>query len=156
MSKVTLRRMGALELFGGCRRSQLARIDQLGVTLVVRPGRALCVEGARGAEFFVLVDGLLDVRASIGTVALLRAGAWFGEAALIDNAPRRATVTTRTESMLIVFGRREFNTLLEIAPQVRARLQRSASLVVHEAVPTRQPWYQPIPSGLPLGIAGAR
>jgi voltage-gated potassium channel len=153
MSKATMQRLGRLELFEGCRRSQLEKIDELGGTLVVPSDQTLCVEGTPGAEFFVLVDGLVDVRTSTGTHALLRPGAWFGEAALIDKAPRRATVVTRTASMLIVFGRSEFNTLLEIAPQVRTLLQRSASLVIHSAIPARRRRYQPVPSGFPRGVA---
>ncbi len=132
MSKTTVNRIRDLDLFAECTRSQLAKIDQLGVALVVAPGRALCVEGAPGAEFFVLVEGLVDVRTSSGTVALLRPGAWFGEAALIDNMPRRATVTARSESMLIVFGRREFNSLLAVAPLVRERIRRSAAFYASE------------------------
>ena len=148
-----MQRLGRLELFEGCRQSQLEKIDELGGTLVVPPEQTLCVEGTPGAEFFVLVDGLVDVRTSTGAHALLRPGAWFGEAALIDKAPRRATVVTRTAAMLIVFGRSEFNTLLEIAPQVRTRLQRSASLVIHSAIPRRRRRYQPVPSGFPRGVA---
>jgi CRP-like cAMP-binding protein len=132
MSKTTISRLRSLELFEGCTRAQLAKIDRLGITLGFAPGRALCVEGSPGAEFFVLVDGVADVRTSSGTVALLRSGAWFGEIALIDKVPRRATVTTRSESRVIVFGRREFNTLLAIAPHVRARLQRSAAFFAPE------------------------
>ena len=153
MSKATLQRLSHLELFEDCEPSQLATVDQLGAALVVPSDQTLCVEGTPGSEFFVLVDGLVDVRTSTGTHALLRPGAWFGEAALIDKAPRRATVITRTASMLIVFGRSEFNTLLEIAPQVRTRLQRSASLVIHGANPTRRRRYQPVPSGFPRGVA---
>ena len=153
MSKATMQRLSHLDLFEGCGRSQLAKIDDLGVPLVVPPEQTLCVEGTPGTEFFVLVDGLVDVRTAAGTCAQLHSGAWFGEAALIDKAPRRATVVTRTASMLIAFGRREFETLLEIAPQVRTRLELSASLVVDGAIPTRGQRYQPVPIGFPLGVA---
>jgi CRP-like cAMP-binding protein len=146
MSKATVQRISQLELFGGCRRSQLERIDQLGVTLVVAPDRVLCAEGAPGAEFFVLVDGVAEVRKSAAPLAQLHPGAWFGEVALIDDAPRRATVTTKTDSLLLVYGRREFRSVLALAPSVRTRLQRSAALVIHGAQPTRLPWYQPVPS----------
>ena len=132
MSKTTISRLRTLDLFEGCSRAQLAKIDRLGITLAFAPGRALCVEGSPGAEFFVLLDGVVDVRTSSGTVALLRPGSWFGEIALIDKVARRATVTTRSKSLLLVFGRREFNTLLAIAPHVRARLQRSAAFFAAE------------------------
>ena len=156
MSTVTIRRLKASELFGGCRRSQLAKIDHLGTTTVVPAGTTLCVEGTPGEEFFVLVDGLVDVRNSTGALALLRSGAWFGETALLSGDRRRATVCTRSESMLLVYNRREFNALLSIAPHVRERLQRSAVHVVEGAPPTRLAWYQPLPAVLPFRMTCAR
>jgi len=126
MTTTTINRLRNLDLFQGCTRSQLKQIDQLGIALSFAPGRALCVEGLPGAEFFVLVDGLVAASRSAGTVALLRPGSWFGETALLHNRPRGATVTVRSDSTVIVFERREFNTLLSIAPQVRERLERTA------------------------------
>jgi CRP-like cAMP-binding protein len=150
MSKTTMRRIHGLELFDGCTRSQLAAIDRLGTTVDVPAGTRLCAEGMTGNEFFLLVDGLVDVRTSGGVAALLRPGAWFGEAALLDGAPRRATLVTRTESMLIVLDRREFNTLLQIAPSVRRRLRECATRVASGTAPTRQPWYQHVSYRLAL------
>jgi CRP-like cAMP-binding protein len=154
VSKTPITRLRGVELFDGCTRAQLAKIDRLGNTLVVAPGRALCVEGSPGAEFFVLVDGVLEVRTWSGTVALLRPGSWFGEIALIDTVPRRATVTTRSESILIVFGRREFNTLLAIAPQIRERLQRSAAFFAAGAGSKRVPPRMAGPGGASSHAAG--
>jgi hypothetical protein len=48
MSKATMQRLSHLELFEGCRRSQLAKIDELGGMLVVPPEQTLCVEGTPG------------------------------------------------------------------------------------------------------------
>jgi CRP-like cAMP-binding protein len=150
MSTTTIRRIAGHELFGGCRRSELARIDQLGTTLSIPPGRALCEEGEPGLEFFVLLEGSVMVRTAAGTVALLRPGAWFGEAALLDGKPRRATVTTTTHVTVIVFEKREFHCLLAVAPCVGARVRRAANQIVNGYAPTRQPWYQPLPAGFPL------
>ena len=154
MSKETIDRLRDLDLFEGCTRAQLAKIDRLGIALQFAPGRELCVEGSAGAEFFVLVDGVVDVRTSSGTTALLRPGSWFGEVALIDNVPRRATVTARSEALLIVFGRREFTTLLAIAPQVRARLQRSAAFFADNPGSRRVQSLRPGPSGAPFQAVG--
>jgi CRP-like cAMP-binding protein len=154
MSKSTIRRLAALELFASCRRSELERIDRLGVTLDVPAGRVLCVEGQPGDEFFVLLSGVADVRTASGTAALVFPGGWFGETALIDGALRRATVAVRCDSTVLVFSRSEFGDLLRIAPAVHARLQQSASRVVRGSIPSRQPWYQPLPASFPfmLGI----
>jgi CRP-like cAMP-binding protein len=136
--------MAELDLFACCRHSELVRIDQLGTTIDLEPGRLLCEEGSRGGEFFVLLGGAVDVRTRAGTAAVLYPGAWFGEAALIDGPFRRATVTTRTQTALIVFGKREFKSMLQVAPSVRDRLRRSTDRVIKGWAPTRNTWYQPL------------
>jgi CRP-like cAMP-binding protein len=145
----SIARLKSLDLFTGCGRSQFATIDQLGVTLDLAPGVALCKEHCPGGEFFVLLSGLVEVRNDAGTAAILRPGAWFGETALIDNAPRRATVTTRTPVAVLVFGKREFKGLLSLTPYIRTRVERTAAQVVAGDSPAEQPWYQPLPGGSP-------
>jgi CRP-like cAMP-binding protein len=144
MSKATFHRIHEVELFGGCRKSELNRIDQLGFNMVVPAGRTLCAEGEPGSEFFVLLDGLVEVTTSAGDNALLRPGAWFGEAALVNNVPRSATVRTRVDSVVIVYNRREFNTLLSVAPCVRKRISTASRRVAAGSRPSNQPWYQPL------------
>jgi len=152
MSRATLARLRTIDLFDCCRRRDLATIDGLGATLDLRAGCTLCREGRPGAEFFVLLDGLVDVHTASGTAAVLRPGAWFGEAALIDHAPRRATVTARTPVIVIVFGKREFTSLLACAPGVREKLERTTAHVVAGDAPTGQPWFQPLPSRPPVAM----
>jgi len=145
----SIARLKSLELFSGCGRAQFATIDQLGVTLDLESGVALCTEHCPGAEFFVLLSGLVEVRNDAGVAAILRPGAWFGETALIDNAPRRATVKTRTPVAVLVFGKREFKGLIALTPHIRSRLERTAAQVVAGSPPAEQPWYQPLPGGSP-------
>jgi CRP-like cAMP-binding protein len=155
MTSASIQRLASLELFGGCRRKELARIDELAFTLDVPAGRVLCEEGAIGREFFVLVDGRVEVRKAGDAAALLQPGAWFGETALLQTTARRATVIARTRATLLVFGLREFNGLLFIAPTVRQRLEATASCVVDGMAPSRQPWYQPLTAELPPMSLGA-
>ncbi|HEY3831388.1 MAG TPA: cyclic nucleotide-binding domain-containing protein [Acidimicrobiia bacterium] len=130
MSDITIRRLRNLELFRGCNRSELEKIDQLTTTLVFRAGKTLCTEGALAHEFFVLVDGVANLHSSRGEAALLGPGTWFGEGALINGAHRIATVTTVTDTMVLVFGRREFRTLCTDVPTVLARIERRRREVV--------------------------
>src|SRR4051794_34044838 len=101
-------RLARLDFFDGCPRRVLAAIDQVGTTVDVKAGRVLCELGALGLEFFVLVDGIVDVRTASGECFRLRPGAWFGEVALLDDGYRHATVTATTDATVLVFGRREF------------------------------------------------
>ena len=150
MSKSTIRRLAGLELFVSCRRHELERIDRLGVIVDVPAGRVLCIEGQPGSEFFVLLSGVADVRTASGAAALVFPGGWFGETALIEGAPRRATVVARCDSTVLVFNRAEFGELLNIAPAIHASLQHSATRVVAGGYPSRQAWYQPLPASFPF------
>lgn len=143
MRSISIRKFEGIELFNGCRRSELERISPLGTAVAVPSFRCLCSEGEPGSEFFILVDGVAEVEGAARRLALLHSGAWFGETALIHNAPRRATVRTLVESMVIVFTRREFNTLRRELPHVRDRLDASAARYVSGEGPTFRPWYQP-------------
>jgi hypothetical protein len=148
VTRATISRLRDLELFTGCGRGDLAVIDSSGATLDVPSGRRLCTEGTTGEEFFVLLTGLAEVSTASGRLAVLGAGGWFGEVALLTRSPRRASVLTIAASTLLVFGQREFRTLLDIAP-VRARLERSAQLVVGDSTPRPRPAYQPLVEGFP-------
>ena len=153
MSKVTKDRIRGLELFSGCRRAQVKAIDALGSTIDIPKNTLLCREGSPGREFFVLAEGTATVHASSGAVAVLHQGAWFGEIALMRGTPRQATVTSLTAAMLLVFDAREFTALLQAAPRIRPRLERSIDLVRTAARPTVQSWYQPVRYGGDARIA---
>jgi CRP-like cAMP-binding protein len=144
MSTATLRRLRALELFAGLGRSDLARIDRLGMMLEVPRGKTLCRDGEIGREFFVLTRGLAEVCGTNHQRALLHEGAWFGEGALLDNVPRRATVTAVLQSTVLVLDRREFAGMVREFPAVRARLEASVEEIVRHRDGTRFSWYQPI------------
>ena len=150
MSATTMQRIEAQELFQGCRHSQVKEIDRLGTTVDLAAGRTLCTEGKPGSQFFVLLDGLVQVQNSSGRLALLHSGAWFGETALIHDTSQRASVTTVVESTLIVFDRSEFNALRHIDPHVRERLDDTATLYLRGETPASHPWYQPIDAHAPL------
>jgi CRP-like cAMP-binding protein len=144
MATSTIERIASVDLFEGCRRSQLKMIDRLGSAVTVPAGRVLCTEGKRGSQLFLLLDGLVQVQNSSGRLALLHPGAWFGETALIHKSSQLASVTTVLESRVIVFDRREFNELRQVAPQIRERLDATAACFARGDAPTSHTWYQSI------------
>jgi CRP-like cAMP-binding protein len=156
MRNAILRRLRAVELFAECKRADLAAIDRLGVTLDVDAGRTLCRYGDVRKEFFVLLAGLGEVSTPQGSLAALLPGAWFGETVFLRGGGRRATVMAAKPSTLLVFGPREFNTLLKTAPGVRARLEATAARVGDGQTPTVERWYQPLAPDVPAIARAAR
>lgn len=71
-------------------------------------GDIVIKEGDAGTEFFIIEAGEVDVLKKIGdrleVVAVLGPGDFFGEAAVLENRPRNATVRARTDLELTVMG----------------------------------------------------
>jgi CRP/FNR family transcriptional regulator, cyclic AMP receptor protein len=103
-------------LFSACSRKELQQLAKLAQDIHVEAGHVVVREGAAGAEFFAIVAGEADVTRHGKLVATLGPGAFFGDLALLDKAPRNATVTARTSMDLIVLGQREFGSILDDSP----------------------------------------
>jgi CRP/FNR family transcriptional regulator, cyclic AMP receptor protein len=105
--------LAEVPLFSGCSKKELRTIATLADEIDLRRGKVLMRQGAPGREFFVLLEGTVEVVRDGKRITTLGEGDFFGELALISNIPRTATVTaTSPIRTLVVFGR-DFRRLLE-------------------------------------------
>ena len=125
-------------LFEHCSRKDLAEIAQIADQLDLPAGKVLIREGDRGREFFVVIAGELDVQQQGRNVATLGPGSFFGEMALLSQAPRSATVTTITPVDVLVITDRAFIALLDRLPDIWLKVARALAERV-EADETRDP-----------------
>jgi CRP/FNR family transcriptional regulator, cyclic AMP receptor protein len=112
-------------LFAGLSRKELVQLERVCEDLEVEPGRVLCKEGEIGHEFFVLVDGKVQVVRKGRRVATLTGGDFLGEIALVTELPRTATVTAETPVRLFVLTPREFDAVLDRNPKVERKVLRA-------------------------------
>jgi CRP/FNR family cyclic AMP-dependent transcriptional regulator len=108
--------LGQVPLFSACSRKDLQQVARRAEDVRVDAGKVLVREGAAGAEFFVILEGNADVTRRGEKVATLGPGQFFGDLALLDRAPRNATVTAATPMELVVLGQREFAALIDEVP----------------------------------------
>ncbi len=118
-------------LFAQCSRKELDEIAGVADELQLADGRELTREGARGREFFVVIDGELEVRRRTRKVATLGGGDFVGEMALITGRPRNATVTTKGIVRALVITDRAFTGLLLTSPTIQLKIMK----VLAERVP---------------------
>jgi CRP/FNR family transcriptional regulator, cyclic AMP receptor protein len=118
-------RIARVPLFANCSKRELGLIASIADEIEVPPGKTLAREGKLGTEFFVLVDGAVEVRKGTRKVATLGAGDFFGEIALISNRPRTATVKTTAPARALVVTTRDFWTLLDGAPEIQAKVLKA-------------------------------
>ena len=108
--------LAEVPLFSACSRKELQIVARQTERLHAEPGRVLVREGAAGAEFFVIISGTAVVSRHGQAVATLGPGDYFGDLALLERAPRNATVTARTAMELAVLGQREFAAMIDEVP----------------------------------------
>ncbi len=118
-------------LFEHCSKKDLAQIAQIADELDLRAGKVLIREGDRGREFFVIVSGEVEVRRKGRKVATLGPGTFFGEMALLSQAPRSATVTALTPLDVLVITDRAFVGLLDRMPEIWLKVARALAERVH-------------------------
>jgi CRP-like cAMP-binding protein len=110
--------LARVPLFQGLSNKQLRRISAL-MTRIDRPaGQVLTREGQPGSEFFIVLEGEVEVRQRDRVIATRQAGDYVGEIALLDKRPRTATVVAKTPVSVEVLNRREFLSLLAEVPEL--------------------------------------
>ena len=85
-------------------------------------GTHVVTEGEHGDAFFVVLDGTATVLRGGRKAGTLGPGDHFGELALLDPAPRAATVRAETPITLGALGHRMFKVLLRDLPTLSAGL----------------------------------
>jgi rhodanese-related sulfurtransferase len=82
----------------------------------VRKGDVVIREGAEGDFYYVIESGKCRVERTIGGVSMqlaeLKAGDAFGEEALVSEAKRNATVSMKTDGVLLRLDKKDFVELL--------------------------------------------
>jgi pyruvate,water dikinase len=135
-------------LFRGLADDEAEKVAALFKTRRFAAGETVIREGTGGAAFYLIVSGEANVTIAGEQRAVLRAGDYFGEIALIDEGARIATITAASELVCQGLTLWEFRPLVEengriawtllqtlsrelrAAEQALASLQKSGELAV--------------------------
>src|SRR5215204_1852258 len=120
----------------------LEQLYRMAETVSIPAGELVLREGDPGDSLFVVLDGQLEVTKRQGRqdvlLAVYKPGQFFGEMALLEQAPRSASVRTLRESRLLVISQAAFQTLLScsasaplnILHTVTSRLRSTESMLI--------------------------
>ncbi len=111
-----------IPMFSACSKRDLQLVARRAEDVRVPAGKVLVNEGETGHEFFVILDGSARVTRHGKRVATIGPGGAFGELALLDKAPRNATVIAETPMELVVLGQREFAGIIDEVPGFARKL----------------------------------
>jgi CRP-like cAMP-binding protein len=114
--------MGVVPLFRGLSKKDLGRILNTAKETFHNAGESIVTEGRGGVGFHLITDGKAKVVRSGRTVATLGPGEFFGEMALVDDAPRSASVLADTDLATVVISKWEFRPIVKEHPELAWKL----------------------------------
>lgn len=106
----------------GLSKQQLGLASRLSTALELPVGQILARQGATGAQFFIVIEGHVEVIRNGELVATRGPGSPLGEIALLSARPRTATLIAQTPVRARVASQREFAYLLVEVPEISHRL----------------------------------
>jgi CRP/FNR family cyclic AMP-dependent transcriptional regulator len=110
-------------LFGELSAHDLARVAGWADEIEVPEGTHLLDEGRFPHEFFVILDGTVDVVHDGAQVASLGRGDFLGEIAIIEGLRRTATVVAASPVRAAVMHERDFREMCDELPVVEQRVR---------------------------------
>jgi hypothetical protein len=101
------------------------------------PGEVIIREGEPGICAYFIQEGQVEVlhqeQGEDRVVAMLGKDDYFGEMALLSNAPRNATVRAAKETRVAALGRDNFVKLLGVLPQTKESILRTVQARAKQA-----------------------
>ncbi len=88
-------------------------------------GSSMVVQGAMGAEMYLLKKGRAEVRVGSQDVEEIGPGEIFGEMALIDQSTRSATVVALEDCEIVALNEEKFVELIQDAPYFALDVMRA-------------------------------
>lgn len=109
-------------LFAGLSKKELGQVASIADEIDLPAGKLLIREGERGREFFVLLEGEVEVTRQAEKLATRGSGDFFGEIALVSRLPRTATVKTSKPARALVIRDVDFRAVLRKTPAIAVKV----------------------------------
>jgi len=122
--------LARVPLFQALSKRHLGRVARLAELKRFSAGDQVVRAGARGDAFYVILDGGAQVTPSKGRGKKLGEGDYFGELALLDGAPRSATVSAIGTLTTARVSRTDFQKLLKDEPAIGVGLAQGLVAIV--------------------------
>ncbi len=97
--------LGNVPLFASVNNRKRKVLARSGKIITWKAGRTAIEEGQAGVAFFLVLDGSVEVSRKGVRLAVLGEGDFVGEMALLNSAPRNASVTALTDTTVYALTR---------------------------------------------------
>jgi CRP-like cAMP-binding protein len=95
-------------------------------------GHTVIQQGDRGDAFYLISSGQVSITVKDKQLKSLHPGDYFGESALVTEAPRNATVKTESETELYILYKEDFKNILMANPTIAASIKSHVAKIKTE------------------------
>src|SRR4029077_4694690 len=139
-----------ISFFKNVPRHEFGRLFQALAVRNYMEGEILFKEGDVGRALFIMESGKVEIyrQNSAGQpqrLAILIAGAYFGEMSLLDDLPRTASARALEDSRVYLLYKTELDTLLHHAPRLGAAIMAHLVELLGGALPLLMANFPPAP-----------
>ena len=86
--KATIPLLEQVPIFSSLKRAQLTKLAKSSTIRSYDPGETITKQGDQGVAFYLVLEGLVEVKRSNRSLAKLGRGQFFGELSVMDEHPR--------------------------------------------------------------------
>jgi CRP/FNR family transcriptional regulator, cyclic AMP receptor protein len=122
-TNVDAKSLERVPLFAGLSPKEREKVARWADTVDLPAGKHLLEEGRLPHEFFVILDGEVEVMHDGEHLATLGPGDFFGEIALIEHGRRTASVVAASPTILAVMSPIAFDAMRREMPRVAERVE---------------------------------
>ncbi len=108
----------SIDLFSQIPGEDLAQVALVSSEETHEPGEEIFAEGESGDALYLVLDGRVRVHKQDRVLAELGERECFGEMAILDAAPRSATVTALTDTNVLKISREDFQEIMGEKPEI--------------------------------------
>jgi HEAT repeat protein/ATP/ADP translocase len=123
-------------MFSGLSPEDLEQIADIAQEQLYSTGTLICREGERGSTLFIIVTGKVEVIKGMGktenVIAVREPGEFVGEMAILESAPRSATLRAQEDVRVLIIEGEAFKAILMDRPEV------AISVLQHMSTRVRQ------------------
>ncbi|MFT3836444.1 MAG: cyclic nucleotide-binding domain-containing protein [Myxococcaceae bacterium] len=108
----------SIDLFSQIPGEDLAQVALISSEETREQNEEIFAEGESGDALYLVIDGKVRVHKQDRVIAELGERECFGEMAILDAAPRSATVTSLTDASLLKITRDDFQEIMTEKPEI--------------------------------------
>ncbi|MBK7682009.1 MAG: cyclic nucleotide-binding domain-containing protein [Bacteroidetes bacterium] len=116
--------LGRTSLFKSADLKLLEHIAKVVDRIHLKENEPLFKKGDAGESMYIIESGTLRVHDGSIIFAVLKQGEYFGEASIIDNSPRTASVSAASDAIILRIGEKDFFSLLGSHPSMNRMLMK--------------------------------